>query len=76
MSRHIAIYARVSTRRQDLRSQLPDLERWTASQADDVSIRWYTDKVTGTKMQRPAMDRLLAASMSLERISNSPSGRS
>jgi DNA invertase Pin-like site-specific DNA recombinase len=34
MTRHIAIYLRVSTRRQDTRSQVPDLERWSDAYAD------------------------------------------
>jgi len=55
---HTAIYVRVSSKTQDQRSQVADLERWAESQ--DADIRWYRDKATGTKMERPAMDRLLA----------------
>jgi len=53
-----AIYVRVSSASQDTRSQDAELKRWAESQ--DVEIRWYRDKATGTKMERPAMDRLLA----------------
>ena len=53
-----AIYLRVSSRSQDLRSQESDLKRWAESQ--DAEVRWYRDKTTGTKMERPGMDRLLA----------------
>lgn len=54
----IAIYVRVSSKSQDTRSQETDLKRWADGQ--DAEIRWYRDKATGTKMERPAMDRLLA----------------
>ncbi|MEN6407184.1 MAG: recombinase family protein [Thermoguttaceae bacterium] len=52
MMQHVAIYCRVSKRNgQDVRSQLPDLERWTAAQ--DQPIRWYRDRFTGKTMDRP-----------------------
>ena len=58
--RHIAVYVRVSKRNgQDVRSQLPDLERWTAAQ--DRPVRWYRDRFTGRTMSRPAWNRLQAA---------------
>jgi len=48
----IAIYLRVSKKRgQDVRSQLPDLERWAAAQ--DQPVKWYRDKFTGKTMDRP-----------------------
>lgn len=53
----IAIYVRVSSKSQDTRSQRADLEKWAEGQDGVV---WYSDKATGTKMQRPAMDRLMA----------------
>src|SRR5262245_36778971 len=53
----IAIYVRVSSKSQDTRSQRADLEKWAERQD---GIAWYTDKASGTKMERPAMDRLLA----------------
>jgi DNA invertase Pin-like site-specific DNA recombinase len=55
-SRHIAIYLRVSTKRQDTRSQEPDLKRW--ADAQEVPVKWYRDKCTGTKMNRPAWNNL------------------
>jgi len=58
MSKITAIYVRVSSKTQDTRSQDADLKRWAESQ--DCEFRWYRDKATGTKMERPAMDRLLA----------------
>ena len=55
---HIAIYLRVSSKRQDLRSQKPDLERWAAAQ--DQPVKWYTDKFTGKTMDRPGWKALEA----------------
>jgi DNA invertase Pin-like site-specific DNA recombinase len=54
----IGIYARVSSKSQDIRSQEVDLKRWAETQ--DAEIVWYRDKATGTKMERAGMDRLLA----------------
>lgn len=56
MSKHIAIYVRVSSQKQDQRSQLPDLERWAESQ--DEPIKWYSDKASGKTMNRPAWNQL------------------
>jgi hypothetical protein len=60
MERITAVYVRVSSRSQDLRSQEAELTRWAESQGAGAPIRWYQDKATGTKMERPAMDRLMA----------------
>ncbi len=57
--RHIAIYVRVSTKRQDQRSQMPDLERWAAAQP--LPVVWYKDTFTGRTMERPGWQRLQAA---------------
>jgi len=56
MSNHVAIYVRVSTRQQDHKSQLPDLERWATSQDEPVS--WYTDTASGKSMNRTAWNKL------------------
>jgi DNA invertase Pin-like site-specific DNA recombinase len=48
---HVAIYCRVSSNGQDVRSQLPDLQRWVAAQ--DQPVKWYRDKFTGKTMDRP-----------------------
>lgn len=58
MSKHTAIYLRVSSKQQDHASQLPDLERWVA--AHDGAVDWYRDKFTGKTMDRPGMEKLLA----------------
>jgi DNA invertase Pin-like site-specific DNA recombinase len=59
MSKHIAIYCRVSSKRQDLRSQLPDLKRFAAVQ--ELPVQWYEDKATGKTMDRPGWAKLEVA---------------
>ena len=55
----IGVYLRVSSNKgQDTRSQEPDLQTWARAQTDDVA--WYRDKFTGTVMERPGLERLLA----------------
>ena len=51
-----AIYVRVSTKTQDVASQLPDLQRWAANH--DGACRWFTDKASGKSMSRPAWSKL------------------
>jgi DNA invertase Pin-like site-specific DNA recombinase len=53
-----AIYARVSSAQQDTASQERDLKAWASIQAEPAT--WYKDKATGTNMDRPGMQRLLA----------------
>ena len=60
-----AIYVRVSSRTQDHKSQLPDLERWVSSQnamreqgAEPLDVRWFTDTFTGKTMDRPGWNEL------------------
>jgi DNA invertase Pin-like site-specific DNA recombinase len=55
----VAIYVRVSSRSQDTRSQERDLRAWARAQAEKVT--WYRDHHTGTSMERPGMNRLVAA---------------
>jgi DNA invertase Pin-like site-specific DNA recombinase len=60
MNKHIAIYLRVSSqKRQDFKSQQPDLERWAAVQ--DIPVVIYRDKFTGRTMDRPGWNKLQAA---------------
>ena len=61
MSKHVAIYARVSTRNQDTKSQEPDLKLWATAFAGDVPVKWYRDQQSGKTMNRPAWNRLEAA---------------
>jgi DNA invertase Pin-like site-specific DNA recombinase len=55
----IAIYVRVSSRKQDTASQEPDLKRWAGQQ--DVPAAWFKDTFTGKTMDRPGWNRLMAA---------------
>jgi len=59
MIQHIAVYVRVSSKAQDQRSQISDLEKWAGTQ--DGEIVWYRDKFTGKTMDRPAWNKLVAA---------------
>jgi DNA invertase Pin-like site-specific DNA recombinase len=49
----------VSSSSQAFASQLPELEEWAKRQEGDV--HWYKDMASGTTMNRPAMDELMAA---------------
>jgi len=60
MPKHIAIYVRVSSRKQDTRSQEPDLKRWIEAFAGKTPVKWYRDKVSGKTMERPGWKRLEA----------------
>jgi DNA invertase Pin-like site-specific DNA recombinase len=55
---HIAIYMRVSSRKQDTRSQEPDLKQWSKAFSDGREIRWYQDAMTGKTMDRPGWKQL------------------
>ena len=59
MSKHIAIYLRVSSHGQDTKSQEPDLERWAGAQS--ATVKYYSDKATGKNMVRPGWLKLEAA---------------
>ncbi len=56
--RAVAVYIRVSSKKQDTRSQKVDLERWVAAFVDDSPVRWYEDKASGQSMDRPNWKRL------------------
>ena len=58
MEKHVAIYVRVSSRKQDHRSQTPDLKRWAESQKQPA--KWYRDTMTGRTMDRPGWSKLEA----------------
>lgn len=55
-TKHVAIYVRVSTGKQDTASQEPDLEHYAAQQ--DAPVKWYSDTASGKTMQRPGWDEL------------------
>jgi len=52
----IAVYIRVSSKNQDMRSQEPDLQKW--ADAQDQPVRFFRDKCTGKNMDRPKWNRL------------------
>ena len=58
---HIAIYPRVSSRKQDTKSQEPDLKQWAEAYGNGTPIKWYRDKASGKTMDRPGWKRLEAA---------------
>jgi hypothetical protein len=53
-----AVYVRVSHKSQDTKSQEMELRTWAKSQEGEIV--WYRDHFTGTEMERPGLDRLLA----------------
>jgi DNA invertase Pin-like site-specific DNA recombinase len=59
MKKHIAVYVRVSSRKQNMRSQVPDLGRWAESQ--DQPVKFYRDTFTGKTMDRPQWNKLETA---------------
>ena len=59
MTKHTAIYRRVSSRDQSHASQLPDLERW--AELHDGPVQQYQDTFTGKSMDRPGMAKLMTA---------------
>lgn len=59
--KHLAVYVRTSTDRQDLRSQQAELRRWLEVNAAELEVRWYSDQASGTTMARPGWQKLEAA---------------
>ena len=60
MSKYIAVYIRVSSKQQDLKSQKPDLQAWADAQRK-LPVVFYSDKFTGKTMERPGWSKLMAA---------------
>jgi len=56
--KHVAVYVRVSSRKQDTRSQEPDLKRWAEVNQNGMPVRWYRDKASGKTMDRPGWRKL------------------
>lgn len=53
----IACYQRVSTDKQDVKNQQPELLDWADRQHDEVA--WFTETGSGTKMDRPGFNALM-----------------
>jgi DNA invertase Pin-like site-specific DNA recombinase len=58
--RRAFLYARVSTFDQNPQTQLLDLRRLAEQRGFEI-VREYTDKISGAKAKRPALDQMLAA---------------
>jgi hypothetical protein len=43
-TKHVAIYSRVSSKRQDTRSQEPDLSNWVMSECHKIKPNGFADK--------------------------------
>lgn len=56
--RAIAVYLRVSTTRQDLRAQEPEVREWVRENRRDRPVQWYRDQHTGRSLDRPALQQL------------------
>ena len=60
--KHIAIYCRVSSTKQSIESQVPDLRRWTTAYAGGDEVRWYEDVSNDHKrMDREGWNQLESA---------------
>jgi DNA invertase Pin-like site-specific DNA recombinase len=59
----VATYARVSTDEQTTQNQTAELDRYLTAQGDGVEVfgRFVDDGVSGSKLSRPAFDRMLKA---------------
>jgi DNA invertase Pin-like site-specific DNA recombinase len=57
-----AVYIRVSTVGQNEAGQKREIQRWlTGNGIDPGSVRWFIDKESGDKLQRPAFEELQSA---------------
>ncbi|QDT37683.1 recombinase family protein [Stratiformator vulcanicus] len=58
----LTCYVRVSTHRQNLESQITEIERWLDGQNVPLkSVRWYREVESGTGLERPAFEELQVA---------------
>ncbi len=60
MKKAVAVYLRVSTTGQDVKSQEPDLRAWVRTHARGSLVRWFRDQFTGATLNRPEMRNLEA----------------
>jgi DNA invertase Pin-like site-specific DNA recombinase len=58
VKKRVALYLRVSSLDQRLESQLYDLQQLAAQRGYEV-VKQYTDRISGAKARRPALDQLL-----------------
>ena len=58
----IAVYCRVSTKRQPNDSQVSEIEKWLEAHGyDQQQVRWFADKETGKTLKRPEFEKLQKA---------------
>ena len=57
---HVALYLRVSSRKQETRSQEPDLTSWAEHASQGQVVKFYRDQMTGKTMDRPGWKKLEA----------------
>jgi DNA invertase Pin-like site-specific DNA recombinase len=55
----VGIYLWVSSKRQEVASQEPDLRRWVTAQGEE-GVRWFKDSFAGKTLNRRGFDRLFA----------------
>jgi len=62
-STKIGVYVRVSTRdKQTTKSQKHAIREWaTANRIQPDQLKWYEDKLSGSKAERPALNKMLRA---------------
>jgi DNA invertase Pin-like site-specific DNA recombinase len=53
------VYVRVSSKSQDVASQIPDLKRWELASGGET--KWHRDKFTGKTMDRPGFRAMMEA---------------
>src|SRR5436309_14930984 len=58
MKKAVAVYLRVSTTGQDVKSQEPVLRAWLRAHGRGRSVLWYRDRFTGATLERPGMGEL------------------
>lgn len=62
----VALYARVSTNRQETDNQLLVLRQWAASAGHEVVYEFVDDGISGKTAKRPAFQQMLEAARRLE----------
>ncbi len=62
-TKKIGVYVRVSTRdKQTTKSQRHAIREWARAQRiQPDSLKWYEDKLSGAKAERPALNKMLRA---------------
>lgn len=58
----IAVYCRVSTKKQSNDSQVAEIEKWLDAHGyDRQQVQWFADKETGKTLKRPEFEKLQKA---------------